>query len=82
MVDLAEIDWEAAYATIWRDTVNDMDRQRRKQAEFLVHQKCDWNLIREIGVLNNQMKSRVEKILVGFPSLKTLPVHVRPKWYY
>lgn len=82
LVDLAEIDWEAAYATIWRDTVNDMDRQRRKQAEFLIYRQCDWSLIREIGVLSDRMKSRVEEILGGFPSLQTVPVHVRPQWYY
>jgi len=43
--DLDKVDWDAVYATIWKDTVDDMDRQRRKQAEFLVHQQCAWDLI-------------------------------------
>ena len=28
--ELDKVDWEAAYATVWRDTVDDMDRQRRR----------------------------------------------------
>jgi hypothetical protein len=80
--DLDKVDWDAAYATVWRDTVDDMDRQRRKQAEFLVHRRCDWNLIREIGVLNGRMKTRVEQILGGFPQELNRPVNVRPQWYY
>ena len=33
--DLDKVDWDMAYADYWADTVDDMDRQRRKQAEFL-----------------------------------------------
>lgn len=80
--DLDEVDWEAAYARIWRDTVDDMDRQRRKQAEFLVHQQCSWALIHEIAVVNQAIKARVEEILAGFPAGAHRPVQVRPKWYY
>jgi len=40
LADLTEVDWDAVYATWWRDTEDDMDRQRRKQAEFLVHEFC------------------------------------------
>jgi len=80
--DLDKVDWEAAYATIWRDTVDDMDRQRRKQAEFLVHHQCDWALIQEIAVVNHVIKARVEEILAAFPAGAHRPVQVRPEWYY
>ncbi len=43
-----------------------MDRQRRKQAEFLIYQSCPWTLIQEIGVLNLRMKARVAEILKPF----------------
>jgi len=70
------------YQRYWRDEVGDMDRQRRKQAEFLVHRFCPWTLIREIGVLNVRMKARVEEILSGFdPGLRRV-VNVRANWYY
>src|SRR5262245_2002255 len=39
---LDEVDWNMVYQRYWKDTINDMDRQRRKQAEFLVHQSCPW----------------------------------------
>ncbi len=31
------------YQRYWRDDVNDMGRQRRKQAEFLIYQSCPWH---------------------------------------
>jgi hypothetical protein len=79
---LDQVDWVAVYATIWRDTVDDMDRQRRKQAEFLVHRRCDWALIEEIGVLDRAVKARVEAILVGCDGSLHRPVRVHPDWYY
>ena len=33
---LDQVDWETVYQCYWRDEVGDMDRQRRKQAEFLM----------------------------------------------
>ena len=35
--DLGEVDFAATEARDWRDTDDDPDRKRRKQAEFLVH---------------------------------------------
>lgn len=80
--DLDKVDWNAVYANMWRDTVDDMDRQRRKQAEFLVHRGCDWALIEEIGVVSAAMKARVEQVLTGFPAALHRPVRVHPEWYY
>lgn len=78
--DLDKIDWEMVYADYWADTTEDMDRQRRKQAEFLVHRFCPWHLINQIGVFNNGVKKRVERILD--PKNISLPVEVRRQWYY
>lgn len=78
--DLDKVDWETVYADFWADTVEDMDRQRRKQAEFLVHRFCPWEVIQRIGVLNDAVKSRVERILDRH-HLST-PVEVRRQWYY
>lgn len=80
--DLNKVDWDAVYAKIWKDTIDDMDRQRRKQAEFLVHQRCDWTLINEIGVVNQAMKSRVEHILAEFAESLRRPVRIKREWYY
>ena len=79
---LGEVDWKMVYERYWRDEVNEMDRQRRKQAEFLIHQSCPWALIEEIGVLNTGMKARVEEIFREFDAVLHKVVKVRADWYY
>ena len=59
-----------------------MDRQRRKQAEFLVYRHCEWQLIQEIGVYNASMQSSVETILAEFSPALRVPVRIHRAWYY
>jgi hypothetical protein len=82
LANLSQVDWDMVYQRYWRDTVDDMDRQRRKQAEFLIHRFCDWNLICEIGVNNDRVKQRAEAIMNAYPSPMRKPVRVRTEWYY
>lgn len=77
---LDAVDWGMVYQRYWKDEVNDMDRQRRKQAEFLIYEACPWAVIHEIGVLNTQMETRVAAVLKEFTD-GTL-VNVRADWYY
>jgi hypothetical protein len=79
---LDRVDWDMVYQRYWADTLEDMDRQRRKQAEFLVHRRCDWELIQEIGVLNGAAKARVESVLCQFAPAIHRPVSIRQEWYY
>lgn len=53
---------------------------RRKQAEFLVHRFCPWEVVTRIGVLNQAVRRRVDGILGdhGAPT----PTEVRESWYY
>jgi hypothetical protein len=82
LVDLDKVDWGMVYQRYWHDTVDDMDRQRRKQAEFLVYRFCAWALIEEIVVVNSKTKDRVESVF----SLRDISlrrnVTVRSGWYY
>lgn len=81
--DLDKVDWDMVYARFWAaDYERDIDRQRRKQAEFLVHKQCDWGLIQEVGVLNQPMKERVEEILDTFDRTMIRPVKIQTGWYY
>jgi len=80
--DLDKVDWKAVYLRIWKDTPQDMDRQRRKQAEFLIHRFCPWDLIQEIAVVNVAVRDRVRTILAGVPAEHRRPVRIRPNWYY
>jgi hypothetical protein len=82
LADLSRVDWAVVNGKYWNDTPDHPDRQRRKQAEFLVHHRCDWALVQEIGVVDPAMKIRVEGILAGYPASMQRPVRVRPEWYY
>ncbi|MCP4689192.1 MAG: DUF4433 domain-containing protein [Desulfobacterales bacterium] len=78
--DLDQVDWNSVYADYWADTLEDMDRQRRKQAEFLVHRFCPLAVVSEIGVFNQRIRSKVLSILGQYS--ETLTVNIRKKWYY
>lgn len=80
IADLDKVDWAAVYVTYWNDTLEDPDRQRRKQAEFLIHVFCPWDVVQEISVLNEAMRQRVTGI-IGQHSIST-PVRIRQEWYY
>ncbi len=82
LTDLDRVDWNVVYERYWRDNLNDMDRQRRKQAEFLIHRFCAWELIKEIVVVNTAMKAKVEQIMATFPTDQRRVVRIRPDWYY
>ena len=78
--DLDQIDWRIMEETIWRDTLQDGDRKRRRQAEFLVHHFFPLDLIEEIGVMNKtvaQNASMLLKKITRKPVLK-----IAPTWYY
>jgi len=80
---LDKVDWAIVNERYWSDTVNhDMDRQRRKQAEFLVYRFCDWSLIHKIAVISDRMRASVMEILAGFPHQREPEVVVERGWYY
>mgnify|MGYP002070843572 CR=1 FL=1 len=66
----------------WSDNINDMDRQRRKQAEFLIHKSCPWDFINEIVVIDGAMETRVKTIQDGFPVALRRAIRVERSWYY
>lgn len=80
--DLDKVDWQMVTANYWADTIDDMDRQRRKQAEFLVYQVCEWEAVQEIGVVGPAIKDQVEGIMDRFPGNRRPQVRVRQEWYY
>jgi len=82
LADLDKVDWGMIYQRYWKDNPDDMDRQRRKQAEFLAYRFCPWPLIEEIAVVNARAKARVESILSRFDVLLHRHVTVRSGWYY
>lgn len=79
---LDQVDWPLMKERYWNDTEQDMDRKRRRQAEFLVHGICPWELFLGIVTMTEPTQARVEAILN-----QENPAH-RPKtktirnWYY
>ena len=74
------IDWELMESKYWFDTPDDPNRKCKRQAEFLVHEFCHWNLITEIGVINLTIQTQVREILQRF-NIQT-PINVYSNWYY
>jgi hypothetical protein len=82
LAQLDQVDWDLVAARYWADTPDDNDRQRRKQAEFLIWRSLDWSLIESIGVLNRQVKLDVEAVLGQYPHRPQPRVEVKSEWYY
>lgn len=82
LTELDKVDWNMVNQRYWTDNMDDMDRQRRKQAEFLVHRDCDWSLIQEIAIIDTAIQGKVQAVLAQFPSNLNRPVHVRRDWFY
>ncbi len=80
--DLCKIDWTVVYQRYWSDDLSNMDRQRRKQAEFLIYRSCSWSLIEKIAVIDKNMESKVRKIMNGFLDSMSCPVEIKRNWYY
>lgn len=80
---LGEVDWNVVNARIWNDIPGgNNDRKRRKQAEFLVKGQVPLKLFVGFAVKTEQARERVRSILSKYPAYATMPVALRPKWYY
>lgn len=79
---LDKVNWHMVNERYWKESLDEPDRKRHKQAEFLVHEQCPWTVIDEIVVVNDDIKKRVETILSGFSEHLHRPVTVRSQWYY
>lgn len=79
LTDLTKIDWELMKSIWWNDTIQYPNRKLRRQAEFLIHQQCPWNLVSSIGVMDEQAAGLVEQALQGIPAPNPT---VHQDWYY
>ncbi|MBF0284635.1 MAG: DUF4433 domain-containing protein [Magnetococcales bacterium] len=74
------IDWTLLKAKYWNDTVEDSDRKRRRQAEFLVFDYFPWGSLIEIGAMNEDAAEEARNILEGVADPPRLVE--RRDWYY
>ncbi|HWZ15883.1 MAG TPA: DUF4433 domain-containing protein [Mucilaginibacter sp.] len=77
-----DIDWHSVNTTDFRDenADGDEDRIRKKHAEFLVREHVPAKYIKKIVVLNNDVKSKVEKILLELET--NIDILVNPNFYF
>lgn len=80
LADLTQVDWPLMKTPYWFDTVQDPDRKRRRQAEFLIHKRFPVMLIQLIGVMSPLLKQQVEKQVAD--AGLAIPVAVKRQWYY
>lgn len=78
--DLDKIDWAIMKERYWHDTNADLDRKRRRQAEFLVHEFVPWEMVTEIGVVSHAIATQVLGLLGGGAHQPVVPV--QQSWYY
>jgi hypothetical protein len=80
--DLDKVDWQVMEATSWKDTREEPDRRRRRQAEFLVHKTLPWDAVEFLAVKNANMKDRLERYIAKEWPKRIKPVRVEPGWYF
>jgi len=80
LAHLGAVDLPLMKQKYWNEIVEDPDRPRRRQAEFLVHERIPWELITEIGVMDAEVGRRVEDLLRA--AAHRPPIRVRSSWYY
>jgi hypothetical protein len=78
--DLNQVDWELMKSRYWNDTIDEPDRKRRRQAEFLVFERFPLNHANAIAVKTQRMKRQVDSLLKKLNC--SIAVYVRPNWYY
>lgn len=74
------VDWPVMRDQYWNDTLEDNDRKRRRQAEFLVHEFFPWEAFGRIGAQSNDIRHQVELALQNIDHKPEIVVE--PDWYY
>lgn len=74
------VDWQLMRERYWRNTDDDGDRVRRRQAEFLVYRAMPVALIDRLAVATEQVRSIVN-VMLNEAGL-ALPIVIEPDWYF
>ena len=74
---LGEVDWTVMPIRQWG---GDADLKEKRQAEFLVHDWCPWLAVEMIGVMDQEIATRVRAMLARAAHRPRVEVH--RDWYY
>jgi hypothetical protein len=78
--DLGKIDWDVMRAHYWRDTADDPDRKRRRQAEFLIHDFFPIKCVVGIAVNKVSTVAKVRNLLGGLS--ESIQVKAKSDYFY
>lgn len=82
LANLGAVDWNLVSAKYWSNTEDDLDRMRRKQAEFLVKDHVPVNCIGGIIVYEELQKAILEAIITRLGLNIQVLVNPRNQYYY
>lgn len=77
---LEEIDWNIIDDQYWKETEEDPDRKRRKQAELLVYNELSLNDLLGIAAYNQEALEKIQNIFLK--NDVNLHSNIRKDWYY
>lgn len=80
LAELANLDWDVMNDTYWRDTDEDGDRKRRRQAEFLVHEQVPIDQVKLIGAYSESVAAKAREAFAR--TAEYPPIAIRRDWYY
>lgn len=79
---LNQLDWDTIKSQWWNATEEEMDKPRKKQAEFLVKNRVPVSCIRYIVVKNQQRKTEIEKMISNNGLTISVHIDMNNKLYY
>lgn len=80
--DLSHVDWPLMKSQFWNDTDQHPDRSRRRQAEFLIHQRVPWRMIKRIATQTQAVADRVNELIATSSAAPHPIIKAKPDWYY
>jgi hypothetical protein len=80
--DFDEVDWDVVFSQYWKNTDEDMDRMRRKQAEFLVKEHVPADCIEAIVVYDQAAQTQVQNLVNSAGLNIRVAVAQKNRFYY
>ncbi len=80
LADMKKIDWKLMDQQMWKNTTSDGDRQRRRGAEFLVHDRLP---LAQVGAIVTRTQAAADQVTALLGGSANQPkVRVKADWYY
>ena len=77
---LNEIDWNIVKGSQWKNTEDDTDRLRRKQAEFWIKKQLSLKTIFGLAVYDKNSKNKLDALCKKYN--RDIKIKIKPEYYY